>query len=71
MLQREPKIISLDPRVRFGRPVIAGTSIPTAEIAERFRAGDDFSALADEYGRPQTEIEEAIRCELTLDSRAA
>lgn len=70
ILLHEPKIISLDPRVRFGRPVIAGTSIPTAEIAERFRAGDSFAALADEYGRPEKEIEEAIRCELTLDSAA-
>lgn len=65
-----PKIISLDPRVRFGRPVIAGTSIPTVEIAERFQAGDSFESLAKEYGRPKAEIEEAIRCELTLDSAA-
>jgi uncharacterized protein (DUF433 family) len=69
-LQNEPKIISLDPRVRFGRPVIVGTSIPTAEIAERFRAGDSFAQLAEEYGRPATEIEEAIRCELLLDNAA-
>ena len=66
----EPKIISLDPRVRFGRPVIVGTSIPTAEIAERFRAGDSFAELAEDYGRPEKEIEEAIRCELTLDTAA-
>ena len=67
-LLTEPKIISIDPRVRFGRPVIVGTSIPTSEIAERFRAGDSFEALAEEYGRPPKEIEEAIRCELTLDA---
>jgi uncharacterized protein (DUF433 family) len=69
-LLKEPRIISIDPRVRFGRPVIAGTSIPTAEIAERFRAGDSFAELAEEYGRPEKEIEEAIRCELTLDAAA-
>lgn len=63
-----PRVISLDPRIRFGRPVIAGTSIPTIEIAERFQAGDSFEALAEEYGRPKAEIEEAIRCELTLDA---
>jgi len=66
----EPKIISIDPRVRYGRPVIIHTSIPTAEIAERFRAGDSFQDLAEEYGRPPQEIEEAIRCELTLDIAA-
>jgi uncharacterized protein (DUF433 family) len=66
----EPKIISLDPRVRFGRPVIAGTSIPTLEIAERFLAGDSSADLAEDYGRPVPEIEEAIRCELALDTAA-
>ena len=70
MLPDEPRIISLDPRVRFGRPVIVETSIPTEEVAERFRAGDTCKQLADEYGRPQQEIEEAIRCELTLDRAA-
>ena len=69
-LPEEPKIIALDPQVRFGRPVIRGTSIPTEQIAERFRAGDTFKQLAHEYGRPQEEIEEAIRCELELDKAA-
>jgi uncharacterized protein (DUF433 family) len=64
----QPKIIALDPRVRFGRPVIAGTSIPTTEIAERFAAGDSIVQIADEYGRPAKEIEEAIRCEFQLDA---
>jgi uncharacterized protein (DUF433 family) len=66
----EPRLISIDPRVRFGRPVIAGTGIPTLEIASRFRAGDSSQELAEEYGRPRAEIEEAIRCELTLDAAA-
>lgn len=69
-LQAEPRLISLDPRVRFGRPVIANTGIPTAEIAARFKAGDSFADLADEYGRAEREIEEAIRCELNLDAAA-
>ena len=70
MLPDEPRIISLDPRVRFGRPVIVETGIPTEEVAERFRAGDTVQQLADEYGRRSQEIEEAIRCELTLDQAA-
>jgi uncharacterized protein (DUF433 family) len=68
--REQPKVIALDPRVRFGRPVIVGTSIPTVEVAERFKAGDSVNALADEYGRPREEIEEVIRCELTLDAAA-
>lgn len=70
MLPDEPRIISLDPRVRFGRPVIVETGIPTEEVAERFRAGDTVQQLAEEYGRRSQEIEEAIRCELTLDHAA-
>jgi uncharacterized protein (DUF433 family) len=69
-MPEEPKLIAMDPRVRFGRPVIVNTSIPTAEIASRFRAGDSFEDLAAEYGREKQEIEEAIRCELTLDPAA-
>ncbi len=60
----EPRVIAIDPAVAFGRPVIAGSSVPTIEIAERFKAGDSFEALASDYERPQSEIEEAIRCEL-------
>jgi uncharacterized protein (DUF433 family) len=63
----EPKIIMMNPAVSFGRPVIAGTGIPTAVIASRFHARESISDLAEEYGRTNEEIEEAIRWE----SRAA
>ena len=63
-LIEEPKAIVIDPRISFGRPVLAGTGIPTAIIAERYKAGEAIGALADDYGRPTLEIEEAIRCEL-------
>ena len=60
----EPKVIVIDPRLSFGRPVLAGTCIPTAIIAERYKAGESVDDLADDYGRKRLEIEEAIRCEL-------
>jgi uncharacterized protein (DUF433 family) len=63
----EPKFIVINPGVSFGRPVISGTGIPTAVIASRFHARDSVYELAKEYGRTDTEIEEAIRWE----SRAA
>lgn len=59
----EPKVIMINPAVAFGRPVIAGTAIPTAVIASRFHARDSVSDLAREYGRSENEIEEAIRWE--------
>lgn len=62
-LENAPKLVSIDPRVSFGRPVIAGTSIPTAALHERWKAGDTISALAEDYDRPIAEIEEALRYE--------
>ncbi len=59
-----PRIVSIDPMVAFGRPVLIGSRITTADVADRFKAGESPADLAHDYGRPQTEIEEAIRCEL-------
>jgi uncharacterized protein (DUF433 family) len=56
----------IDPKVSFGRPVVAGTGIPTAVLAERFKAGDTISELADDYGANADAIEDAIRCELDV-----
>ena len=64
----EPKAVVIDPRVSFGRPVLAGTGIATALIAERFKAGEPIDKLAEDYARPPSEIEEAIRCELPLEA---
>lgn len=60
----EPKVVVIDPRISFGRPVLVGSGIPTALIAERYKAGESIDQLADDYGRERLEIEEAIRCEL-------
>lgn len=57
----EPKMIEINPAVAFGRPVISGTGITTDIIANRFAARESVAALAEEYGRPPGEIEEAIR----------
>lgn len=66
--KEEPKAVVIDPQVSFGRPVLAGTGIPTAVIAERYKAGESVDDLADDYGRHRLEIEEAIRCELWLEA---
>jgi len=60
----DPKSIVIDPRVSFGRPVLAGTGIPTMIIAERYKAGESIAAIAEDYHRQPSEIEEAVRCEL-------
>jgi len=58
-----PRLIVIDPRLAFGKPVIAGSRIPTTDVFERFKAGDSLDALIAEYGRPSEEIQEAIRYE--------
>lgn len=47
-----------------------GSGIPTAVIAERYKAGESIQDLAADYGRAPEEIEEAIRCELRLAEAA-
>jgi uncharacterized protein (DUF433 family) len=58
-----PRIISMDPAVAFGRPVIRGSRVPTTEIFQRFNAGESLDELASDFGRQVEEIVEAIRCE--------
>lgn len=66
--RESPKIVSIDPRVRYGRPCIGSTGIPTTIIAERFEAGDPILLLAEDYGRERAEIEEAVRYESRIAS---
>ena len=65
---REPKVVVIDPHISYGRPVLVGTGIPTAVVAERYKAGESIDELAEDYGRQRNEIEEAIRCELWLEA---
>jgi len=64
--ENNPRIVVIDPRIAFGRLVIAGTGIPTAVLAERYHAGDSIDDLAYDYDCDRLTIEEAIRCELPL-----
>lgn len=66
----EPRTVLVDPRVSFGRPVLAGTRIPTAVIAERFKAGESVEELVVDYDRSRAEIEEALRCEQSFQRAA-
>jgi len=59
----EPKLIVINPRIGFGKPVVAGTGIATAVIASRFNARESITDLAQEYGLEERQIEEAIRWE--------
>ena len=64
--EKSPRMISMTPTLFSGRPVIDGTGISTAIIAERYKAGDSFAVLAEDYNQNVKKIEEAIRCELKI-----
>ena len=61
-----PTMITIEPGLSFGRPVISGTGIATEIVAERYKAGESIEELAQDYARPKAEIQEAVRCELKL-----
>lgn len=62
-IKGEPKLIMVDPRIAFGKPVLRGSGIPTAAIADRFQAGESISSIFRDYDREPEEIEEALRYE--------
>jgi uncharacterized protein (DUF433 family) len=59
-----PTPVEMDPRIAFGRPVIRGRAVPTAVLAERFKAGDSIAFLAEDLEIAGDVVEDAIRCEL-------
>lgn len=59
-LEQQPRPVVINPLISFGKPILAGTGIPTAIIAERFEAGDSIEVLAEDYGLTPSQIEKAI-----------
>ncbi len=62
-----PKSVVIDPRVSFGRLVLANTGIPTSILAQQYKYGDSISDLAEDYRCNASQIEEAIRWELSVN----
>ncbi len=61
-----PRLVVINPRVSFGRPVLAETGVPTEIFAQRYIAGESIDDLAIDYECERLQVEEAIRCELSL-----
>jgi len=59
----QPRTVVIDPRLSFGRPVLARVAVPTEIINDRFNAGDSLAEMAKDYGVGKEEIEEALRFE--------
>lgn len=63
-----PKNIAIDPRIRFGRPVLLRRGIPTDVVRGRFQGGDSVASLADDFNMDVAEVEEVLRYEGDHDS---
>ena len=59
----DPKLIVIDPKVRFGRPVIKGSGVSTSVISRFTKGGESIADLADDYRLLPEQIEEAVRYE--------
>jgi uncharacterized protein (DUF433 family) len=66
-----PKLVAIDPRVRFGRPTLVESALPTDALFDRFRAGDSVEVLAKDYSVTASKVMEAIRFESLAPQPAA
>jgi len=69
-LENEPKLILIDPRISFGKPLLVGVGVPTTVIANRRAAGESIAELAKDYGCEASEIEKTIQYERGLQKAA-
>lgn len=53
--------ITLDPQVRFGKPVIKGTRVPVAVILDELAAGTAMEDITREYGVTLQDIRAVLR----------
>ncbi len=53
-------VITIDPRLSYGRPSLASKGISTAILAERVNAGETTEELADYYGLDEQDVKDAI-----------
>jgi uncharacterized protein (DUF433 family) len=57
---KDRKVIVIDARRSFGRPIIARRGISTAVIVDRIDAGESIADVAADYDLKREEVEEAI-----------
>jgi uncharacterized protein (DUF433 family) len=52
--------ISVDPSVRFGKPVIKGSRVPVDTVVARVASGMGIQEVADEYGITEKDVFNAL-----------
>lgn len=57
----EDRVVVVDPRIAFGRPVIADTGVPVEILVERFDQGESLDDLAADYDLDVDKLRSALR----------
>lgn len=53
--------IIVDPKIRFGKPTLAGTRMTVEEVIGALAGGMGFNEIEEEYGLTKEQILSAIR----------
>lgn len=59
-----PKLIALNPKVSFGKPIIKSRGIRTSVVVDRIDAGEEPEHVAADFGLTMDEVDEAVFFEL-------
>jgi uncharacterized protein (DUF433 family) len=60
-IEAQPRVVYIDPRVSFGRPVVRRTGVPIEELLERFHAGEEPESIATDFAIDILDVNEVIR----------
>jgi uncharacterized protein (DUF433 family) len=56
----DDRILSISPRISFGRPVVERRGVSVAVLADRFDAGEALADIANDYDLEVPEVEKAL-----------
>jgi len=56
MTPKLKKLIKVDPKVRFGKPVIAGTRVPVELVVGKIAGGMEIEAVRGEYDLTREQV---------------
>ena len=58
---KNKNLITVDPKIRFGKPIIAGTRVPVHLIVGKIAGGMAIKAVMKEYNLKRTQVLAALK----------
>jgi uncharacterized protein (DUF433 family) len=59
-------VVEVDPARGFGQPIFIRSASRVEDVFDRWRAGDPLAEVADDFGVPLEDVEEALRVRLPI-----